>query len=208
MTTRDNLFSLDGYVNDDRTPLYSRAWQAESFGKPWNGWATPVVTRAVLADFVKHSPGSLEMRGDGALLIAEQDGGFAAAYMDDEHYVIHPNEAGLYDLGLLGFVFDHLDDDDTVGTIVDRDGDEHVDPLRLQALAGILHAEHAYGSEVMTQEQYDRVNRDAEDVLGADLLETMAVLCTSEHWSGEDMLRTAVEPLAVEGLLRRIEAAL
>lgn len=207
MDTRQNLFSLDGYVTDTRHPLYSRAWQAESFGKPWNGWATPVVTRAVVADFVKHSPGSLEMRGDGVVLISEQDGGFAAAYLDDEHYVIHPTADGLYDLGLLGFVFDTLEDDQTVGTIVDRDGDEQVDPLRLQALAGILRAEHDL-HHGMTQDQYDHVNREAEDVLGADFLETMAVLCTSEHWSGEDMLRTAVEPVAVEGLLRRIEAAL
>ncbi len=92
------MLTVDG-ANDLR-------WRAERFEEPWNGWATPVVTRETLrnlfADLTDgdHSPGTV--RPDGQALIHMPD-------YDDGDYLIEPDDAGLYHLYELGWCFDEVD---------------------------------------------------------------------------------------------------
>lgn len=90
-------FSIDG---DGR-------WAAQAFGKPWNGFCTPHVTREVALDVLKDAVESgdyaLDVDGD-TLLVTDM-----ITYRDME-YPQEPVEIpvtadGLYDLGVLGWVF-------------------------------------------------------------------------------------------------------
>lgn len=87
-------FAVDGYP---------ARYAAVSYGEPWNGWATPVVTKETLAKLMVDS--EQEHRWDGDRL--HIDG-------DDEPMV--PNADGLYDTASLGWVFleeNHWGDDDS-----------------------------------------------------------------------------------------------
>lgn len=82
---RSARFSLDS--------LYPRTWRAEEFGDPWNGWLTPVVTKAVLEDLLVAAEEEHEWSGDTVILEREED-------------TLEPREDGLYDLAPLGWTFD------------------------------------------------------------------------------------------------------
>ncbi len=81
-------------------------WHAERFEEPWNGWATPVVTRETLANLFADltdgddSPGTVQE--DGRALVYMPD-------YEDGDYFIEPDGDGLYHLAELGWTFDQLD---------------------------------------------------------------------------------------------------
>lgn len=76
---------------------------------------------------------------------------------------------------------------------------------RVMALASVLAAS---GGDLANDdpEAYWACDDRAEAILGRDLLETLASVCTSERWSPLDMLRTAVDPAAVARLLDRLDS--
>ncbi len=89
------MFTCDG-LNDMK-------WHAERFEEPWNGWATPVVTRETLAnlleDMRQHSGsalGVINRSGVVTLFHDEADGG---------NQTVHPDHDGLYHLYEFGWTF-------------------------------------------------------------------------------------------------------
>lgn len=81
-------------------------WRAERFEEPWNGWATPVVTRGVLenllADISEPGYRPCTLRPDGVLVVLRED-------YDDGDYEIEPDADGFYHLAELGWTFDKVD---------------------------------------------------------------------------------------------------
>ena len=73
-------------------------FEAVSFGKPWNGWLTPVVTRKTL---VRLFP--LGASGDMTLTFGAD--GVAHIDEDESPCDIAPDENGNYDLAHLGWTF-------------------------------------------------------------------------------------------------------
>ena len=83
-------------LNDGQT------FHAVAFGPTWNGFATPIVTRATaealaldVADFA-----TFTFDEAGVLTVTYHDG-----VSDDEPTTITPDGPGQYDLGTLGWVF-------------------------------------------------------------------------------------------------------
>ena len=88
-------FTLDGLAHT------SRRWHAERFEHPWNGWATPVVTRETLQNLIE----DLADDGDAVGRIGS-DGAFTVFAEDpDDNCVVRPAPDGLYHLVELGWTF-------------------------------------------------------------------------------------------------------
>lgn len=82
--------------------LRDRAWPAVRFGPTWNGWATPVVTREVLAEVLAASGEPHRWEGDVAWLgtpAADLRPGEEPEFYDP----VHPSEDRTYDLGQMGW---------------------------------------------------------------------------------------------------------
>lgn len=93
-------FSLDS--------LPDRSWPALRFSEPWNGWATPVVTRDVLAEVLAASGEPYRWDGNDVLL------GTAAVDLqpgqEPESYArVCASGEGSYELGQLGWTFIAVD---------------------------------------------------------------------------------------------------
>lgn len=89
-------FSLDA--------LPSRSWPAIRFGEPWNGWATPVVTRGVLAEMLTAS--GEPHRWDGSNVWLGTPAVDLQPGQDPEFYeCVRPSDDGSYDLGQIGWTF-------------------------------------------------------------------------------------------------------
>lgn len=84
----NNLFIHDGMTNaDGRFPIF----QAVRFGQTWNGWATPVVTRAVADQIVRYlDPDYLTVAMDGDTFVVTR------ADYPDEPERWKPMSDGLY----------------------------------------------------------------------------------------------------------------
>lgn len=89
-------FTLDGH---DTT------WPAVHFGAPWNGFATPVVTRATLASLLEATNDGHRWEGDVAFVWPSIDLGPYDEPDPESVDRLEPNAAGHYDLGALGWVF-------------------------------------------------------------------------------------------------------
>jgi len=79
-----------------------RVFPAVATGKPWNGWVTPIVTRAVaeaIAHFMDEEGALCTMTFDGDTAVVRDLNGTQA---DD---ILTPTSSGHYDLGSLGFTF-------------------------------------------------------------------------------------------------------
>lgn len=91
--TTDYLHELGGHFD------------AIAYGDTWNGWATPVVTRATFVAMA-------ELLSDDCSLGFDENGvaTFTEGGEDIETYthVIAPNADGGFDLGCLGWCFDTL----------------------------------------------------------------------------------------------------
>jgi hypothetical protein len=105
----DRAFSGD-WEYDVETGIFTTAYTAARFGEHWNGFATPLVTRSVMAAFVDRqrelhdrdadfpsfewgqAQESVQVRGEGY----------------DPGTSLSPGEDGLYDLGELGWCFDNV----------------------------------------------------------------------------------------------------
>jgi len=77
-------------------------WPALRFGAPWNGWATPVVTREALAKALAASGEPHRWEGDLAWLgtpAADLRPGEEPEFYDP----VTPGEDGTYDLGQMGW---------------------------------------------------------------------------------------------------------
>lgn len=80
-----------GYFDLDT--IRPRSWPAVEFGRPWNGWATPVVARTVLESVLTGAREPYVWDADTILV-------------GDEAEPLRPRPDGLYDLALLGFCFE------------------------------------------------------------------------------------------------------
>lgn len=95
-------FTLDALEAGGEPP----AWPALRFGQRWNGWATPVVSREVLASILAtvaaHTGEPHRWDGDVAVISGPVDGpGHDPRYEDR----LDPGGDGHYDLGPLGWTF-------------------------------------------------------------------------------------------------------
>ena len=97
-------YSGDWHYNENMYS-YHEAFTCEGFDRPWNGWATPVVTREQLQELVDVE-NDLSVTADGHLVYVSPD------YALDDIFVIHPDEKGLYHLVDLGWCFDEVSEDD------------------------------------------------------------------------------------------------
>lgn len=87
------LFSLDG--------LPGHVFEALAFGEPWNGWATPIVTREVLEQILAALEVPDSLREDGTTIVIGDSRGIPS---DDDVRLV-PLDGDAYDLGLLGWTF-------------------------------------------------------------------------------------------------------
>lgn len=123
MTT--NLFTLpDVEWNDVFDDAYLVAYAAERFGADWNGAATPVISHRVMTALVARMQfqavvleGIDDWRWDGnGVRVVPWD----ENPNDDTHATwVLPDTDGLYELGVLGYTWVRLDDDDRVFTEVE-----------------------------------------------------------------------------------------
>ena len=94
-------FTLDGLLGQPDAPT----WSAVRYGSNWNGWATPVVNRAVLAEileFIRGATGEPHgWDGPAALVSGPVEDGGEPEYVD----CMEPAEDGTYDLGGLGWTW-------------------------------------------------------------------------------------------------------
>ncbi|MGP7963660.1 hypothetical protein ACTVBU_10855 [Sanguibacter sp. A246] len=131
------LFSVD--VDD---PL--AIFEAEGFGAPWNGWATPVVTRETLAEFIGRLEGhTLEWTVDVARITYDED--------VDGPFDIHPDANGLYPMAEGGWCLDRVDEE-VVGAL--RAVAEHVTCLEREE--GIAVVRRASSVVLLDAERTDR----------------------------------------------------
>lgn len=79
-----DLFTIDGFEPE-------HVWRAIRFGRPWNGWATPVVNRATLESVIAAAEGE-------TLHFIE-----ATAVISGDK--LRPDSDGNYDLGQIGWCF-------------------------------------------------------------------------------------------------------
>lgn len=97
--TQQGRFTLDHF--DDE-----RSWPAERFGQPWNGFATPVVTKETLVDLLDAVNDGHRWDGDTAVVWSAIDLG-----PDDEPEFedrVDPDAEGHYDLAVLGWTFERV----------------------------------------------------------------------------------------------------
>ncbi len=97
----------DGRMDQRRFTLdgHDETWPAVRFGEPWNGFATPVVTRSTLASLLEATGDGYRWEGDVAFVWPTID-----LVQDDEPDPdsvdrLEPDAEGHYDLGALGWVF-------------------------------------------------------------------------------------------------------
>jgi hypothetical protein len=116
------LFTGDWEHNDTLT-AWEVAYPAVRYGNPWNGFATPVVTRNVLAalvarnEFMRHAghPDLCRMVWDGdTVLVMPFDVADDDPEADEYRTVLLPHADGTYDLGTLGWTFVLVEDTDNV----------------------------------------------------------------------------------------------
>lgn len=93
---RSGDFTLDGLQDEEYH------WHAVTFGDPWNGWATPIVTaetlQNMLDDLAELDGAAIgKIQADGRLLVYGEEPG--------DNYVITPNGRGEYALHVLGWCF-------------------------------------------------------------------------------------------------------
>jgi hypothetical protein len=96
MSETPNTFTLD---------FTDCVWTAVSFGEPWNGWLTPVVTRATFDQIVEDAAGStiaVTFTSNGTAMITEPFG------EETIYFEIAPDTDGNYDLAPLGWTFDNV----------------------------------------------------------------------------------------------------
>lgn len=119
---RERFFSGDwlGYDKGEEY-RYRIGYRAERMGALWNGWATPLVTRAVLARMIEtqdalfNDPESgfshdveATLSLDGDTLIMRQPSPNLPVDPDDDTEDVHrldPDAEGFYDLGVLGWTW-------------------------------------------------------------------------------------------------------
>jgi hypothetical protein len=123
-TTTLPLFSGDWEWNET-LDAWEVGYPAVSYGVPWNGWATPVVSPEVLAVMVARNTflrsaglpdlDRWEWVADGSVVrvlpfdVADTDPE-APGYATD----LYPNDEGNYDLSVLGYVWTLVDEDENV----------------------------------------------------------------------------------------------
>jgi hypothetical protein len=76
---------------------------------------------------------------------------------------------------------------------------------KIEALAAVLRAGLAYADEKIDDDEYGRVNKLADEVLGVEALEKLSQIVTSERWSPDDMGAAADKPDDLAVLLARID---
>lgn len=98
-----------GRVSDGRFGLdaYDAQWQAVRFGAPWNGFATPVVSKTTMCAILATVSDGHRWDGDTVVLWPTID-----LSADDEPDAetesrVVPDADGNYDLGVLGWTFAH-----------------------------------------------------------------------------------------------------
>ena len=183
------LFSVD--VDD---PL--AIFEAEGFGAPWNGWATPVVTGETLAEFVGCIEGhALEWIGDGARITVVED--------VEGTFDIHPDVNGFYPMVAGGWCLDRVDEEVAVAlravaehvTCLERE--EHLDVVRRASSVVLLDTErtdralalgplHAVASRAETVVGWQVVTSDArgqrtEQIAATDVQRLWDVLDDWQH---------------------------
>lgn len=82
----------------------ARSWPAVRFGEPWNGFATPVVTRETLEDLLKAVGDGYRWEGADVVVWSSIDLGPDDLPEYEER--LSPGRDGLYDLSSLGWVFE------------------------------------------------------------------------------------------------------
>lgn len=89
--------------------LPDRFWPAVTFGDTWNGWATSVVTREVLADLLVTS--GEPHRWDGEIAMVGTPAGDMRPGVEPEFFdPVRPRDDGLFDLAQMGWVFVRVDE--------------------------------------------------------------------------------------------------
>lgn len=83
-----------------------RSWPAVRFGEPWNGFATPVVTRETLEDLLAAVDDGYRWEGDVVVVWSAIDLG--PDDLPEYEDRLSPGADGLYDLGALGWVFERV----------------------------------------------------------------------------------------------------
>jgi len=93
MSETQSTFTLD---------FTDKTWNAVSFGKPWNGWATPVVTLETFEDIVAWAADTMTVNfhTNGTAMIEEPFG------KETIYFEITPDANGNYDLSQLGWTFE------------------------------------------------------------------------------------------------------
>lgn len=121
-TNTTPLFTGDWEHNDTLT-AWEVAYPAVRYGKPWNGWATPVVTKQVLAALVARNqfcrvsgmPDLDRMEWVGhTVMVLPFDVDPTDPQVKDYMKVLVPDDDGTYDLGVLGYTLVLVDGDDNV----------------------------------------------------------------------------------------------
>ena len=117
--TETRYFSGDWEWNDT-LDAYETAFAALRFGEPWNGFARPVVTPSVMDAIVARETllracgetvDFMQWDGNGVRVVSSD----AESVLDDDEATwILPDDDGNFDLGVLGYTFETLDDDDNV----------------------------------------------------------------------------------------------
>lgn len=92
----DLMFGIDG---DEHS------WRAVSFGPPWNGWDTPRVTRATLAQLLLDLSEGHRWTDDGVLIWPTADLETDQPHDPTTEDLMRPDADGTFDLGHLGWVF-------------------------------------------------------------------------------------------------------
>lgn len=112
------LFSGDWEYNPT-LDAYETAFRAVRFGKPWNGFATPVVTRGTMVAFVARQA-LLQASGETVDSLAWSDGEVLVIPSQDpvESFRIAADEDDLFDLGVLGYTFIRLTDEDNTVRVI------------------------------------------------------------------------------------------
>lgn len=95
--------------------LPDHSWPAVAFGDPWNGWATPVVTREVLADVLLTS-GEPHRWKDEIAMLGTPSGDMRPGVEPEFFDPVRPREDGLFDLGQMGWVFVRVDESEAPET--------------------------------------------------------------------------------------------
>lgn len=171
-------------------------FEAEGFGAPWNGWATPVVTRETLEEFVRRIAGhTLEWTADVARITCADDVGGP--------FDIHPDTDGYYPMVAGGWCLDRVDEEVAGAlravaehvTCLERE--EHIVVVRRASSAVLLDAErtdralalgplHAVASRAETVVGWQVVTSDArgqrtEQIAATDVQRLWDVLDDWQH---------------------------